>query len=530
MTTVESFEAKGGGDPASRSGREHLKTGLWLAVAQVAGLAMVVLQEVFLTRIFGARMEMDAYLQAWVLPVTLSSIIGGGIQSALIPHFVKRRAADGIKSAWEFATGALSASLGLFGAVTLVAFAGGPWIIRFLTAGEPLQTARLASQLYPLGFIFAGLNLLSSILGGICGASGTFVAPAILSNLANLWPVLFLWAFAGLVGIYALPMGLIFGIVVQTSVLGWLLWHLGLRLRWPNRTILRQIVPMAKDGLAVSLACGFMGAIGVGERHFSAGLGEGATSHLFYASKLMSAATRLLSTPLTVMGLPLLSSYWAMGNHAMFERALSTLLRVSAFLALATIAGMVIGSKPIIQVLFERGRFRPEDTLVVGATLRMYAPGLCYYLIFPTVSAGLLASGNAWYLPMTNLIGFACYLAMVFVAKAYGGLQVPILAAAFAIGVNAILGSAAWFLVHKGVATARIFLGAAGIGAAVASGVGAGLWGVDALLRRLGLAPILLVVTLTLAGILLCAVGATLIEPRLFRNLFAGKTKRPTHA
>ena len=93
--------AKRGIDPSAHGARSHVRTGIVLSIIQVFGLLLSVGQDVISAKLFGARVEMDVYLEAWIVPVVLANIVGPALQNALVPHFALARTQHGDEAALE---------------------------------------------------------------------------------------------------------------------------------------------------------------------------------------------------------------------------------------------------------------------------------------------------------------------------------------------------------------------------------------------------------------------------------------------
>ncbi len=507
-------------DPAQQGSHVHLRTGLLLTAIQLFGLVLVVIQEVFAAKLFGAHREMDGYLEAWIVPVTVATVLGSGLQNALIPHFARVRHNRGADEAWALAGETLGISLLLFTGCAIAGIVASPIVLPLVAASPATRT--IAGQIYPIGFVFAGASLITSMLAGVCIACGRFVLPSILSNLSSLSPVLFLWVTGHLLGIFSLPIGLLVGALLQIIVLAATLLRLGLRLRLPQSGAWRAVKAVLRDAVAISLAAIPMGAIPVFERHLASSLGDGAVSHLFYASKLLSATTRFLSTGLAIMGLPLLSAYLARGEQDRFENVFSLLFRFATYLAVISILGLAFGGQDLIELLFERGRFGHPDTLAVATLLTWYGFVLIYSLLFPVVNAVVLTKGMAWILPVCNLIGCVIYLGVATPAAHSSNHPLVGLAVSYGLGFDIILLAVMVALLRRKLISAAPLLQAIRRALVLALAVGVPLAGLTRALHRFKAGPLLSVSILATAGPLLAVLVTFLVDREIAERLTSG--------
>jgi putative peptidoglycan lipid II flippase len=77
------------------------------------------------------------------------------------------------------------------------------------------------------------------------------------------------------------------------------------------------------------------------------------------------------------------------------RRTISSALRMMLVLSVPSMVGLAVLARPIIQLLFERRRFTPDDTSAVAWALLMYAPGLIGYSIVKIASPSFYALRDA---------------------------------------------------------------------------------------------------------------------------------------
>ncbi len=65
------------------------------------------------------------------------------------------------------------------------------------------------------------------------------------------------------------------------------------------------------------------------------------------------------------------------------------------FLNLPATVGLMVLARPIVAVIFERGRFTPADTINTAAALQFYAIGLIGYSIVRIISPTFYALGRS---------------------------------------------------------------------------------------------------------------------------------------
>jgi putative peptidoglycan lipid II flippase len=73
---------------------------------------------------------------------------------------------------------------------------------------------------------------------------------------------------------------------------------------------------------------------------------------------------------------PTFADQYSRGQLAQLRSALSATVRSILFIAIPAATGLLVMSQPIIQLVFQRGKFTEESTLLVATALGAYALGL----------------------------------------------------------------------------------------------------------------------------------------------------------
>ena len=167
----------------------------------------------------GLSGQLDALLIALALPLTLAGLLTSGIQTALVPAYLKARTASGLDDSRRLAGMVLVwvALIGLAMSAVLVVFAGafiavaGPG----LSAVDRQDAVGYLRVLAPLAFVAA----VTAIMYAVCQAEGRFRAMAlstIAGSVVTLTVMLALW---GDLGLGALAVANVAGPIVGLAVL-----------------------------------------------------------------------------------------------------------------------------------------------------------------------------------------------------------------------------------------------------------------------------------------------------------------------
>jgi putative peptidoglycan lipid II flippase len=125
------------------------------------------------------------------------------------------------------------------------------------------------------------------------------------------------------------------------------------------------------------------------------GQGTGAVSWLEFAFRLMYLPIGLFGVSIGTAATPAISRLVAEKDFGRIRKTLAHGLGLMFFLNLPATVGLIVLAHPIIAVIFERGRFTPDDTIATAAALQLYAIGLIGYSVVRIISPTFYALGRS---------------------------------------------------------------------------------------------------------------------------------------
>src|SRR5262245_9393413 len=354
------------------------------AMSRVLGLMREQVQSYY----FGAGFVTDAFLAAFRIPNLLRDLFAeGALSSAFVPTFTGIKEREGPEAAWRLANRLFTVLTVILAAVTLGIFVFAPWIMRVYAAGFTPEKMELAVTMTRILSPFLLAVAAASVAMGILNTYGRFfvpaLAPALLNVAAILGVVIFYPVFvrigwqAGLV----LAFGAMVGGVLQFGVQVPSLRRLGFRFRvdWaprdPGLVRIAWLMLPATIGQAATQV-NFLVDTWLASRY-----GNGPITWLSLAFRLIQLPIGLFGVAIGMANLARVSRGSATGAREGLRTNLSAALRAVALLALPATAGLVALREPIIQVIFEHGRFDHTSTLNTASALLCYAVGLYAYAV-----------------------------------------------------------------------------------------------------------------------------------------------------
>lgn len=403
--------------------------GLTLA-SRAAGYARDLAVAYFL----GAGHQSDAFYVAFRIPNLLRRLFAEGLlSSAFIPVFTGYSRREGAQRAREGLAAVFAALFVILGAATVAGVVFAPQIVRLFASGFGDGSVALAVSLLRVMFPYILLVSFAAVSMGALNSVGHFFAPA-------LSPLLFNLAFiAGLVFLHdrwpdpaaAAALGVLAGGAVQSAVNIPFLRSCGI---FPSpRGIFSHFPLLKKMGVLMLPQIFGAGVYGLNimvNTQYASHMESGTVSYLYFAERLTEFPLGIGAVAIATVLLPRLSARAAENDMKGFREDYESLLKMTLFITLPALAGLLALALPICSVLFERGEFTGGAALFSSQALAGYCAGLW-------AVAGLRITVPAFF--------------------ALQDTKTPVRAAALALAVNAALGYALGFglgLGHTGLALA----------------------------------------------------------------------------
>lgn len=350
---------------------------LMASAAVVSGCTMLlqllsVATQMVVAALFGAGVEMDAFLAASTLPNYVLTVLVGALTPVFVPVFVGYRSSGDVRQAWE-----LARTVTALCAIVLTVLVGlgvlfASDILRVLTPGLAPETIRLGARIAAITWPAALATGVFSLLQGVYHGHERFTRPAVVSVLGTAFYLAATWFLASRVGVTGLAWAvslsaflqafLLLPVLVTATARGGALFawrHPGLR------EVLHLVYPMLFTNALVWFTP-------VLDRFLASQLGVGSISHLNYANKIVVLLASFIASGIATVVFPRMSARLAVGDVAEMRRTFSMGMRMMWLAVAPAIALGGVLARPAVSFLFERGAFGAEDTMQVALLLRVY--------------------------------------------------------------------------------------------------------------------------------------------------------------
>ena len=344
--------------------------------SQLAGL----FRRILVAQVFGANMELDAFIAANRVSETLFNLIAGGaLGSAFIPTFTTLLARGEKKSAWKLASSIANLVVIILILLGIIAFLVAPQIIRYALApglARDPQLLQLTVNLLRIQLASAVLFGLSGLIMGILNSNQVFLIPALTPAMYQLGMIFGVLVLAPKFGIYGLAWGVVIGaflhllLQIPSLIEQKGRYSIDLGIRDPHvGEVIRLIVPRLAGVAVVQLNFWVNSAL-------ATQMGPGSLVGIDYGFSLMLMAQAVIAQSVATAMMPTLASQFALGKMDEVRHSLAATLRGVLFLAVPASVGLILLRQPLISLLYQRGNFNAHSTELVAWALLWYAAGL----------------------------------------------------------------------------------------------------------------------------------------------------------
>jgi putative peptidoglycan lipid II flippase len=360
--------------------RQILSAAIIVAICTVLVKVVAFSKESIVAWKFGTNDFVDAFLIASVIPNFIVNVIAGSLNDALIPTYIQVREQEGFKASEKLLSGAILCSLILLGITTLFIIATAPFYIPWMTLGFSPEKLALTYKLFYMSTPVILLTGMITLLSAVLNAGERFALAALSPVLTPAVTIVLLLLFGQSLGIFALAIGLIGGTMLEVIVLGVVLCQRGIVLRpkWFGlspafKQVVKQYAPAMMGAL---LMCSTV----LVDQSMAAMLAPGSVAALNYASRVSSFPLMLGATAISTAAIPYLSKMVASSDWQGVHHTLRSYLKLIFLITVPFTGLLMLLSKPIVQILFQRGAFTAQETNLVAQILSAYALQIPFYI------------------------------------------------------------------------------------------------------------------------------------------------------
>ena len=344
-----------------------------------------------ITLLLGTSLSADSFILAYRIPNLLRRLVGeGSMTAAFIPVFTSYLAREEREAVWRFANRVFWTLALVVALVTVLGMVFSAQIVHFFTlfggrSGEWSLAVYLNRIIFPFLFFISLAALAMAILNSF-HVFGLPAASPIVANLViialsfgvfyrplmSLAPAAYRTPAVALAAAVVIGGALQFLIQVPELVRRGMNFHFGLSFSDPGiRKVARLSVP-GFFGIGVYQVNFFVGTIFA----TSSRMPRGSITSLYVAERITELVLGAFAISVATAILPMMSMQAASGEFETLKKTMVFSMRTVFFVAVPAALALMLLRQPIVQVLFQHGRFTEESTALTSRALLFYAIGL----------------------------------------------------------------------------------------------------------------------------------------------------------
>lgn len=374
---------------------------LTVAVVSLLVKAVSFFKEILIADKYGVSELLDTYLIAALIPTFVQNVFLNSYSSVFIPNFVLEKRDSKNTGGFLTTSFIITVSISLIMMGVIYIFIDN--YLESLFPGHEIQYYQLIkTQLWIIlpSILFWGT---SSLISGLLMVENEFLYSSLNAIFVPVFTIILLLFFQTQLQERTLALGLLLGSIasfIYLVILG--IKKNVLVLKGPDfkskniRILLSQIPAKISSSL-------INGVNPMVDQYFSAQMAIGAIAALNYGYKIPMVVIGLVSAPIGNTLLPYFSKKAIEGQKKLYEY-LKRVLRAGLGLMGIIAIILILVSKLIIQILFERGAFSSDNTLEVYVIQQMYLIQLPFYIVGIIMNKYLTAINKNNFLVFSSLI------------------------------------------------------------------------------------------------------------------------------
>jgi putative peptidoglycan lipid II flippase len=368
-----------------------LKSASVVALVTVISRICGYLRDQRIALLLGTSPAADSFILAFRIPGLIRRMAGeGSLGASFIPVFAGYLHRESRSEAWAFAQKFFWDVALALAAIAVLGVLFSRQLIGFLTVfglhqGHWALAVYLNRIMFPAVF-FIGL---AAVAASILNSLHVFALPAatpiffnvslIACSFAVVYRPILRWApLAYRSPAVALAVGIFVGGLIQLAMQMPALARRGMKFL-PRLSIsdsgVRQVGRLAGPaffGMSVYQINIFVDTIFAA----SSRMPEGSITSLYVADRVMQLVLGSYAIAMSTALLPAMSHQWAAGQWEEMKRTFGFSLRIVSFITIPAAVGLILLRQPIIEVLFQHGRFTSASTALTVRALFYYSLGL----------------------------------------------------------------------------------------------------------------------------------------------------------
>lgn len=334
-------------------------------------------RDIVFAKYYGTEYVANAFFAAIRIPTQLVDIIlSSAIVSTFVPIFNQVLQKDGKDKANKFANNFVNIVALISTAIAIIGIIFAPQIVKALAGGFDTQTFNLTVELIKITFPMIIFTAIAYSLVGFLQSYGQFNIPAMISAVSNLVIIIFLLLFREKFGIHGVAGCMLFAwllqVLIQVPFAKKYGYPFRLHIDFKDENIKRVFLL----SIPILISTAVLPINNLVSTRLASGMGDNAVSAMEYAYKLYVVISGVFTYAIGNIIFPEMSRASADDNKEEYKEIINKAMRMMIYILIPLTIGITIFSKDIISVIYERGEFTAESTLITSSILTFFSVGI----------------------------------------------------------------------------------------------------------------------------------------------------------
>ncbi|MCM8787818.1 MAG: polysaccharide biosynthesis C-terminal domain-containing protein [Candidatus Omnitrophica bacterium] len=398
------------------------------------------LKEALIVKNFGASYLTDAWYVVFNIPNFIFKFsFFGALGASFVPVFIDYIKKNKEKEAWEIASTTINFLFLAVSIITVLCIIFSKYLIFIFAPGFDKNTFLTASKLLKIAIISLPFITIVGFLESIYRLYFKYSLTA-FSQLIN--ATVFIISLSSLIflfKIFATSLSLVISYLFSFLFLIYILFKnyrslytFKISFSHPAfRQIFKLMLPLIGAEL---IGKGISTVDGI----FASFLDKGSITTLSLANRLINSPTILIATTLNTTIFPIFANLTADSDRKEFQETFNFSFKISLILISFVIVVFILFSNQIVKILFERGNFSHQFSLMTSKIILILSPVLIAYSIRPIFTSICYSFKMNWLLFRFELLGFILNIILDYVLMRFFGVFGIALATTIVVSVMVI--------------------------------------------------------------------------------------------
>ncbi|MDR7857481.1 murein biosynthesis integral membrane protein MurJ [Tissierella sp.] len=342
-------------------------------------------KETLMASKIGINYKMDSYLLAFSTIMLISSLISDGMIIGIIPLLQEIQERHGINRKIRFTNNLINIT-GVFSFILIaIGFIGAPVIVKVFGPGFTGKELDKTILLFRIGLPVIPISLINAIFSGFLQSVHSFKGGPKGRVASPIMHIIYLLFFSRFYGLKGLMITDIVANIVQIFI-----FSKGLRtneFKYFFRFDLKDRYIRKLEYYLIPILAG----VGLNELNLSidnavaSTLSEGSIAGLSFANNIIDLFLGVFIAAIVTVIFPVLSEDYHKHDEEHFKSEIRHCFHMVLIIVLPVSIILIIMAEPLVKILFQRGAFNIQASLLTSRALTNYAIGLTAMALYPLI-------------------------------------------------------------------------------------------------------------------------------------------------